>query len=979
MTALLVLALSLLLLMTPLGGMRTSAQRTALQGTGLQVNAPAAAQLKKQQPPAPKVEALGVQGNVRRAQTGSAMYSAQQAATALDSAGTANAIAREFEPNNTVANAQPISGTGVRVRADLYQFPIAGGDVDIYSFFGNAGDRVYAATQTFFSAGSGDTVIDIIAPDGTTVLETDDEDGAIGGSASNIGGTTLLATGTHYVRVRPFTLTLAGTIRPYDLYFRVQSGAPVAEVELNDVGTPNPLPPSGWVSGTIATAADSDTFSFTANAGDTIVAILDADPERNAPEWNPILGIGLFNNFYLVVEGSTVGGALDDANPSEAFFMTVKDTGTYEVLVAESANGGAANFTYHLSVSVIPGNKRRCTTYAAGAGGAINDATINNFPLTVAGNEVINNLQVAFSATHTDLTDLDVSLVGPQGNEVVLFDDVPVSAAGAAAPQFNLVLDDEAAVPIGAFGLDSGMHYSPESFSRLNWFKGQQSNGTWTLRIRDDAAGDTGTLHSWSLNICEEPSVRRPLVSETDVFLADFESGTNGFTHSGTQDEWARGTPSGGSAPIIGCFAGLNCWKTDLTGTYNSSSNQDLLSPSINLTTIAGRNITLSWWQKYQIGTASSDTAFVEIREVGNPSNFRKLWEWKAADMIRSVGTPAVTVQESAGWGLMEYDISEFGGKNIEVRFHLESDAAATNRSGIAIDDFNVSYDATAARADFDNDAKSDVSVWRQDTGNWFIRNSSTAVITVINDWGRGALGDIAVPGNYGGTKLTDIAVWREPEGNWYILPDPTIPGAPFLVGWGINNDVPVQGDYNGDTLTDYAVWRPSDGNWYVKLNGGGSTVRNWGLSSDVPVPADYDGDGKTDIAVFRPSEGNWYIIDSFTGFGRVVSFGQSGDKLVPADYDGDRKADIAVWRPSEGNWYIRRSSDNRQTVRNWGLSTDIPVPGKYDADAKYDIAVWRPSEGNWYIIRSSDNAGALFNLGLGTDVPVPSAYLPQP
>ena len=35
------------------------------------------------------------------------------------------------------------------------------------------------------------------------------------------------------------------------------------------------------------------------------------------------------------------------------------------------------------------------------------------------------------------------------------------------------------------------------------------------------------------------------------------------------------------------CNSGANCWKTDLDNTYNASSNQDLLSPAINLAGLA--------------------------------------------------------------------------------------------------------------------------------------------------------------------------------------------------------------------------------------------------------------------------------------------------------------------------------------------------------------------------------------------------------
>ena len=45
---------------------------------------------------------------------------------------------------------------------------------------------------------------------------------------------------------------------------------------------------------------------------------------------------------------------------------------------------------------------------------------------------------------------------------------------------------------------------------------------------------------------------------------------------------------------------GISRWATDLDNTYENSSNQDLLSPNIDLTTATGR-ITLNWWNKHNI------------------------------------------------------------------------------------------------------------------------------------------------------------------------------------------------------------------------------------------------------------------------------------------------------------------------------------------------------------------------------------------
>ncbi|MBC7933110.1 MAG: hypothetical protein H7Z38_21315, partial [Rubrivivax sp.] len=61
----------------------------------------------------------------------------------------------------------------------------------------------------------------------------------------------------------------------------------------------------------------------------------------------------------------------------------------------------------------------------------------------------------------------------------------------------------------------------------------------------------------------------------------------------------------------------------------------------------------------------------------------------KGATQTRSVGNPATTVQVSAGWGLMQYNISDFNGKMVEVRFHLDSDGTG-QFGGLAIDDVSV-------------------------------------------------------------------------------------------------------------------------------------------------------------------------------------------------------------------------------------------------------------------------------------------------
>jgi hypothetical protein len=56
------------------------------------------------------------------------------------------------------------------------------------SFTAGTGDRVYAAALAGFRGGATDTLRDVIASNGTKVLEADDEEGALG-SVSTAGET----------------------------------------------------------------------------------------------------------------------------------------------------------------------------------------------------------------------------------------------------------------------------------------------------------------------------------------------------------------------------------------------------------------------------------------------------------------------------------------------------------------------------------------------------------------------------------------------------------------------------------------------------------------------------------------------------------------------------------------------------------------------------------------------------------------------
>ena len=134
----------------------------------------------------------------------------------------------------------------------------------------------------------------------------------------------------YFLRVRHNVAT--GTIRPYDLHFNRLAGAPMPEVEANDTpATANPLPASGWVSGTITAVSpgESDFYSINLNAGDSVYLSLDMNPERDASVWNGRLGFGLFGNppanQILLANDANAGAAGGRSRTPRRIFFTVQD------------------------------------------------------------------------------------------------------------------------------------------------------------------------------------------------------------------------------------------------------------------------------------------------------------------------------------------------------------------------------------------------------------------------------------------------------------------------------------------------------------------------------------------------------------------------------------------------------------------------------------------------------------------------------
>lgn len=118
-----------------------------------------------------------------------------------------------------------------------------------------------------------------------------------------------------------------------------------------------------------------------------------------------------------------------------------------------------------------------------------------NSTLSIPAGVIIADLNAYVKINHSWVEDLTVTLISPSGTQVQL-----VSGMCGNLNNVNATFDDSGvALQCGTNPAINGTIRPVQELSALN---GQNSQGTWTLRVKDSNTGDGGSIQSWNLNIC---------------------------------------------------------------------------------------------------------------------------------------------------------------------------------------------------------------------------------------------------------------------------------------------------------------------------------------------------------------------------------------------------------------------------------------------------------------------------------------------
>lgn len=332
----------------------------------------------------------------------------------------------------------------------------------------------------------------------------------------------------------------------------------------------------------------------------------------------------------------------EDVHMSVGYLPASCSAGTVSGAQGSGQSSCPANVKYRTTSAValgIPDNAR-----AQGASDTI---------LVPPEGGALKSVSVYVDVSHTRIGDLRVTLSAPSGATITLHDRT------------------------GANTDDIKKTYG--SASALRPLLNTVAAGNWTLAVGDHAAGDVGTLNSWSVSLEYAPAPGRTgagngsagaATPPVTVFSDDFESGSLAkWTESGDPD-WRVSTSSAHSAPTLPdrprANKVLHADDCDAPCTITTKNTIDLSGYT---------GATLSFWRFIDYGLDRDEYLKVEVSD---GSAWRTAFHW----------SPNLNRGDDNKWHLESYDLAKYVGKSsVALRFVTQQSSMSED---VQIDDVVV-------------------------------------------------------------------------------------------------------------------------------------------------------------------------------------------------------------------------------------------------------------------------------------------------
>ncbi len=594
------------------------------------------------------------------------------------------------------------------------------------------------------------------------------------------------------------------------------------------------------------------------------------------------------------------------------------------------------------------------------AGKTLADLATTVSTLSLSGiTGLATDINVQLDITHSFDGDLEATLVSPEGTRVRLFNRL----GGSGDDFLNTVLDDEAATSITSASPPFNGTFRPEGL--LSSLDGKDPNGVWSLEVVDHAAGDSGVLNSWSLQLSTrerqqfsdpaghyEYSGLAPGIYDVRETIPTGWLMTEPDVTVGLLDDYEDGNLIEYTRAEFGTFAGFVNNAAAHDGTWGMVAADWMYRTDVSATVQQGDKI--SAWMRFannpegraQLGFGASALGTLSL--VLAPETHELLLENNQGYAFTPIGRTHLSL-DADRWYRAEVD---WGMGGVIVGRVYDSDGSSLLGSVTAIDN-SITSGGIALRG------AGGGSVRQLDTIT-IHRNGAQTVALASNQ--------VAHDTNFGNaqTAVLSGAKWHDLDG------DRTIDGnEPFLPGWVVFVDA------NRNESLDQLAVSPSSADVHHFLDDTStlvSTLPVYGLSGlvldvNVTLNINHSYDADLDVVLIGPQGRQ---VELFSGVGA------SGDNFLGTTLDDEAATSITSgaapfsgsFRPEgllsdfdhldpNGIWGLKivdTATGDVGILNSWSLDITYGDPTTTtDANGDYAVSNLAPAD---YHIREVQQAG---------------------